>query len=77
MGYSNKTFVCPFFGWDERLCVHCEGGRLNFRDREAAVDYIDRHCACLGGWQECSLAAALLRQYEKEDKYHGKREADR
>ena len=34
MGYSNKTFACPFFKWDERLCVHCEGGRVTFPDKD-------------------------------------------
>ena len=43
MGYSSKTFVCPFFKWDERLRVHCEGGCLSFHDRPEAEDYIDRH----------------------------------
>ena len=37
MGYSNKTFACPFFTWDERLAVHCEGGRVTFPDKEAAL----------------------------------------
>ena len=60
MGYSNKTFACPFFTWDERLAVHCEGGRVTFPDKEAALEYIDRYCASPAGWRECSMAAALL-----------------
>lgn len=67
MGYSNKTFACPFFKWDEKLCVHCEGGKVSFRDRQEATEYIDSHCACEGGWQKCSLACSLTRYYERTD----------
>jgi hypothetical protein len=67
VGYSSKTFVCPFFKWDERLRVHCEGGCLSFHDRPEAEDYIDRHCADLEGWKCCSLACSLLRYYERTE----------
>lgn len=67
MGYSNKTFACPFFKWDERLCVHCEGGRPTFPDRAAATEYIDRYCADVNGWRDCSIAKTLLRYYERTD----------
>ncbi len=66
MGYSNKTFACPFFKWDERLCVHCEGGVVRFRDRREAMEYIDRYCASVDGWEKCSLARSLLGYYERE-----------
>ena len=45
MGYSNRTFYCPFFRWDERTRVHCEGGKISFPDPEAALIYIAGHCA--------------------------------
>lgn len=67
MGYSNKTFACPFFKWDERLCVHCEGGRPTFPDRAAAQEFIDKHCGDINGWRTCSIAAVLLRYYERTD----------
>ena len=67
MGYSNKTFTCPFFKWDERLCVHCEGGRPSFPDRKAAQEYIDRYCGGLDGWKDCSIAQNLLRYYERTE----------
>ncbi len=69
MGYSNKTFACPFFRWDERLRVHCEGGCVSFRDRQEATEYIDRHCADLKDWNSCSLACSLLRYYERTDRH--------
>lgn len=67
VGYSNKTFACPFFKWDERLCVHCEGGRVTFPGKEAALEYIDRYCAAAQGWQACTVASTLLRYYERTD----------
>lgn len=67
MGYSSKTFECPFFKWDERLRVHCEGGCASFRDRAAAQEYINRHCASVNGWKSCSLACSLVRYYERAD----------
>ena len=42
-GYSHKTWACPFFHWDERLCVRCEGGCMSFPDREALAEYADRY----------------------------------
>ena len=68
MGWSNKTFTCPFFSWDERQAVHCESGRVIFPDREAAGAYIDRYCASPDGWRACSMAAALLDYYERTEK---------
>ena len=57
-GYSHKTWACPFFRWDERLCVRCEGGCMNFPDREAAN---------LQDWKSCTVAANLLKYYERTE----------
>ena len=65
-GYTNRSWVCPFFKWDERLRVHCEGGRQVFPDGQAARDYAGRYCACMEGWKNCSVADNLLRYYERE-----------
>lgn len=54
-GYSHKTWACPFFHWDERLCVRCEGGCMSFPDREALAEYAD----------------PLLRQPPGLEKLHG------
>ena len=35
--YSHKTFICPFFKQDAKLCIYCEGGKIKFPDRKAAV----------------------------------------
>lgn len=68
MGYTNKTFACPFFLWDEKLKIHCEGGcRVVFRDRTGAMEYIDLHCGDVKGWEDCSVAKSLLRYYDRLD----------
>ena len=66
--YSHRAWACPFFTWDERLCIHCEGGVVKFKDREAIVGYIDQHCACGVGWKECSIAIYLNSYYERTGK---------
>lgn len=71
MGYSNKTFTCPFFRWDERLCIHCEGGRIAYPDRKTAEEYINRYCGSVVHWKECSVASNLLRYYERTEREAG------
>ena len=66
-GYSHKTWACPFFKWDEKLRIHCEGGRLALPDQAALRDYAGRYCASADGWRQCSFAGVLLRHYEKAD----------
>ena len=66
MKYTSKTFLCPFYSWDEKMKIHCEGGKVLFKDRESAKEYIDRYCA--GDWRKCTVAGSLLRYYEREEK---------
>lgn len=66
-GYSHKTWACPFFHWDERLCVRCEGGCMSFPDRETLAEYADRYCANLQDWESCTVAANLLKYYERTE----------
>ena len=40
---------------------------MEFPDRKAATEYADRYCADLNGWKECSVAASLLRYYERKE----------
>ena len=68
MGYSNRTFFCPFFRWDERLGVHGECGRIMMPDRKAAVAFQERACASQEGWKGCPAAVALLDYYERTGK---------
>ena len=66
-GYSHKTWACPFFRWDERLCVRCEGGCMGFPDREARAESADRYCANLQDGKSCTVAANLLKYYERTE----------
>lgn len=68
MGYSNRTFFCPFFRWDERLGVHGECGRITMPDRKAIVAFQKLSCANQNGWKECPAARALLDYYERTGK---------
>ena len=54
-------------GRDERLCVRCEGGCMSFPDREALAEYADRYCANLQDWKSCTVAANLLKYYERTE----------
>ena len=69
--YSHKQYICPFFKGDDRLCVRCEGGKVNFRDRRAAKEFTDNFCASMAGWKICSLASSLLAYYERTETKKG------
>ncbi len=64
-GYSHRTWTCPFFTWDDMRSVHCEGGRLKFKDCTAANAFTGRYCAGGTGWKSCTVAKALLEYYDR------------
>lgn len=66
-GYSHKKFACPFFTWDEKFKVHCEGGCVKFRDRKEAGEYQDRYCASVTGWKDCTVAKSVENYYERTE----------
>ena len=66
-GYSNRAWACPFFVWDDKQKIHCEGGTVKFRDPQELGDYADQFCANVDGWDRCSVAACLMRRYESEE----------
>ena len=68
MGYSHRTWACPFYRWDERCKVHCDGGCVAFPDRKAAAEYARRYCGAVDGWQACSIAQGLRQYYERVGK---------
>lgn len=65
-GYSNKTWICPFFRRDEKMRIHCEGGGVDLPERATFLEYANRYCANLEGWKDCSIAAQMLRYYEQK-----------
>ena len=36
--HTHLNWACPFYKWDERLRIHCEGGRQCYPDRQAVED---------------------------------------
>ena len=67
-GYSSRVWTCPFFQWDERLAVHCEGGsRVRFARLRTYRQYVSCYCCDLNGWRRCSIADALNKQYDDEE----------
>lgn len=62
-----RTYDCPFWKWDEKLCTHCEGGRMTFPNDDAKQDYIARYCANLTGWKDCTIASSLMDYYERTE----------
>lgn len=67
MKQSSIVYSCPFFRWDEKLGVRCEGGRVRFPDGETRRLYIKSRCAHVPGWEHCTLAAALMGYYDRMD----------
>ncbi len=62
-----KTYICPFWMWERGRAIRCERCRMDFPDECAKREYAERYCASLDGWQECSIAKALLKFYERTD----------
>ena len=66
MGYSNRTWICPYFKWDEKTKIHCECGILCFCDNRELVEYAEKYCSDFG-WGSCTLARNRNRHYEKQN----------
>lgn len=62
-----KLFACPFWRWEEKLKQHCEAGRVDYPSREARAEYQGMYCANVNGWNKCTLAMAMCREYERKD----------
>ena len=64
--HNHKTWSCPFFTWESERAVHCEGGRLRFKDFTSEAAFTRRYCEGITGWQSCSVAKALLEYYDRK-----------
>lgn len=62
-----KTYCCPFYRWEEKRCVHCEGGTVQLPDKAAQDAYINRFCSSNPAWQNCPIAEELLNYYERNE----------
>ena len=65
--YQNMVFACPYYGWETKCDVHCEGGRIALPDAAAARDYFRTYCCDVSGWRRCTVARAITRHYERDD----------
>ena len=66
-GYSRRTWVCPYFKWDEKTKIHCECGVLYFCDNEELGQYAREYCSDFG-WDRCTLALRRNRHYGEQEK---------
>ena len=66
---SNRLWQCPFYRYDQYRDLRCEAGQLKFQRRKTHRRYVERYCASAEGWEACTLAKALLEQYEEGE--HG------
>lgn len=64
-GYSSKRFKCPFFRWDEKGKVHCEGGVVSL-PRPELRRYVEQYCANLQGWKQCPMARGMGEYYDRQ-----------
>lgn len=64
-GYSNRIWTCPYFRWDKRLEVHCEGGVISMPDRASYRAFVDRCCSSERGWQSCPISIAMTEYYDR------------
>ena len=69
------AYKCPFFTGDQQsrdgstFWVGCEGGScVRLPARAEAAAYVREYCASYD-WQRCSIAAALVERYQKEEGY--------
>ena len=67
MRYYHLVWCCPYYNWDARTAVHCEGGRIDLPSGEAAREYFEIYCSSVEGWRRCTVARAITRFYEKKD----------
>lgn len=67
-GYSNRVWACPYFRWDEKTAVHCEGGVVRLPDQESLIAYAEAMCGSVDHWSRCSVARALTQWYEEKER---------
>ena len=61
---SPAYFNCPFYSWNSREKVHCEGGDVSVGGaHEALREYQREYCCDVNGWRRCTVARMLLRHY--------------
>ena len=65
MHYTNRYWICPFFHWDEKGAIHCEGGSVVRLPQIHLYGFAEDYCASFG-YRECSIYQAIEKTYEEE-----------
>ena len=65
MEYWHKLFECPFYKWNEKRTIGCEGGRITIESKVAFLEFME---TCETKWKSCPIARALMNDAER--KYH-------
>jgi hypothetical protein len=61
-----KFIACPYYRYDTKNVIHCEGISKTFVDPARKKRQIDFFCASVVGWERCEWAQKLNRKYEGE-----------
>lgn len=65
-GYTNKTWICPFYKSDKKMAMTCEGDvEVVFKDKESLRRHQSEFCASFG-YINCPIAERILKEYEQE-----------
>lgn len=66
MAGSRRIWACPYYRYDKGGRVYCEAARVDFKKAETRKKYWNSYCSSASGWERCSLAGALVDEYEEE-----------
>lgn len=66
MGYSHRTWCCPFYRSDRKIKINCEPGSVIFPAHRDLSRFAKRYCGSVDGWRDCTLAKEKEREYEEK-----------
>lgn len=65
-GYTNKTWICPFYKRDEKMAMVCEGNvRVAFDIKSDLMEYQKNYCGSFD-YFKCPIAERILKEYGQE-----------
>lgn len=72
MGWSKRTWCCPYYTGDKKTHINCLCAKaITLRTAEGMRRYADLYCASVDGWRRCSLARAYTLELEQEEESAG------
>lgn len=63
MEYWHKPFECPFYLWNEKRTIGCEGGKIHIESKLAFMEFME---TCETKWKSCPIAQALINDEERK-----------